>query len=99
MAPQQPAPKSKNKRKGVERFEIMRKTYVAAVETFLKNADWLTDEHEPAVTALYKVAEELDARFMASSLTQYGLMYRYLMNERPQAGKDEEADPLLTDFE
>lgn len=94
-----PPPTLNFKRKEAKHFK-MKATYKAAAETFLNAADWLTDEHEPAVTGLIKCAEELDGGFKAATFAQYTLTHRYLMKQKPaMTGQEDEEDDLLRDFD
>jgi len=67
-------------------------TYTEAVEAFLKNADWLGDEEAPMVTSLIVMARQLDKRFSAATMAQFGLSYRFLAKKAPQG--DDVRDPL-----
>ena len=58
------------------------KSMSEATELFLKEATWLGDVDEPAVTALRKAAEGLDDKFQAALLTQYRGLYNDLMNRK-----------------
>ena len=68
-------------------------TFEEATNAFLIAAkDWLTDEDEPMATSLIIMARQLDRRFSAATMAQYGLSYRYLAKRRPE--DTETKDPL-----
>ena len=64
-----------------------------ALETFLIDAkEWLTDADAPAVMALRQMAVQLDKRFSAATMAQYGLFLRALAKKAPEGEGD--FDPL-----
>ena len=73
-------------------------SYEEAVETFLEAADWLTDKDQPMITGLKKLAVELDTSFRAATYAQFGLTFRYLERQRPQATVVEDDDEDLTEL-
>tara|TARA_B110000858_G_scaffold193349_1_gene245671 strand:- start:2072 stop:2320 length:249 start_codon:yes stop_codon:yes gene_type:complete len=66
-------------------------------EMFLNGADWLGDsDYAPAKTQLLMLAEELLSQPASGALhSQYGLLYRFLMSQRPEEKVVEEQD-LIT---
>lgn len=74
------------------------KTYSAAVDAFLKAADWLGPLHDPQVALLQNVARRLDEEDTptASLIAQYGLASRALLQSAPVDGDGEdELDALV----
>lgn len=67
-------------------------TFEDAVNVFLANADWLTDEDAPMVASLVIMAKQLDKRFSAATMAQFGLSYRFLAKRRPD--NESTKDPL-----
>lgn len=68
-------------------------TFEEATHAFLIAAkEWLTDEDAPMTASLVIMAKQLDKRFSAATMAQYGLSYRYLAKRRP-AGENV-IDPL-----
>lgn len=68
-------------------------TNVEALETFLIDSkEWLTDADAPAVMALKQMAAQLDKRFSAATMAQYGLFLRALAKKAPDSEGD--VDPL-----
>lgn len=67
-------------------------TFTEAVDTFLASADWLGDDDAPMVASLRIMAAQLDKRFSAATMAQFGLSYRFLAKKAPQ-GEDTK-DPL-----
>lgn len=66
---------------------------VEALETFLIDSkEWLSDADAPAVMALKQMAAQLDKRFSAATMAQYGLFLRALAKKAPSAEGD--IDPL-----
>ena len=64
-----------------------------ALETFLiASKEWLKDEDAPAVMALRQMARQLDKRFSAATMAQYGLFLRALAKKAPTGEGD--VDPL-----
>lgn len=74
---------------------MARKTFTQAVTAFEEDASlWLSTQDQPALVAMYALAEELDSGDMVPALVaQFGLTYRNLLNRAPVAGADED-DPL-----
>ena len=58
-------------------------TFTETVNLFLNTADWLDDSHGPSVKALQALAYELDQEITAALISQYGLIHRSLLKERP----------------
>lgn len=59
------------------------KTFTEAVEAYLANADYLTDDDLPMVTALRQAARELDSSgVQAALLNVFGVTYRTLQKRR-----------------
>ena len=77
--------------------EIMMKTIRETTEEFLNGADFLGDvSYAPAKSQLLMLASELDALPASGALhSQYGLLYRFLMSQRPAEKVAEEQD-LIT---
>lgn len=73
-------------------------TYTTAAETFLKEADWLTEVDQPMITGLRHLAQELDTSYQASTYAQYGLTFRYLVKQKPLAVLIEDEDDDLTEL-
>ena len=71
------------------------KTYSKAVEEWLEQADWITEEHGPAVTGLQQVAAFLDTGFNAQAFSQYGVLFRWLMKQAPSGEEDDGLEDLL----
>ena len=73
------------------------KTISKTTEEFLNGADFLGDSsYAPAKTQLLMIASELDAQPASGALhSQFGLLYRFLMNQRPEVKVEEEQD-LIT---
>ena len=64
-----------------------------ALETFLIDSkEWLTDGDAPAIAALRQMARQLDKRFSAATMAQYGLFLRSLQKKAPSGEGD--FDPL-----
>lgn len=72
-------------------------TFENAASLFVKSADWLGDEHQPAIVGLLECAKALDRQFQAATYAQYGVTHRYLMKQRP-SDVDADDDPLLTEL-
>lgn len=71
-------------------------TFTEAVETFLANADWLSESEAPAVTALQLMAKHLDDTMTAAMITQYNQTYRYLRALKPaDTEPEDELEKLL----
>lgn len=71
----------------------MADTFTTSIEAFVESAEWLSDAHLPAVTALRAMAAQLDSGDLAPALLgQFGLMYRALLKEAPR--EDSEVDAL-----
>ena len=77
--------------------EIMMKTIRETTEEFLNGADFLGDvSYAPAKSQLLMLASELDGLPASGALhSQYGLLYRFLMSQRPAEKVAEEQD-LIT---
>ena len=73
-------------------------TYTVAAETFLKEADWLTEVDQPMITGLRHLADELDAGYQAATYAQYGLTFRYLAKQKPLVTFTEDEDDDLTEL-
>lgn len=71
-------------------------TFTEAVGAFFDGADWLTDNESPAMTALMKSAEALDNKISATMLAEYGKVFRYLRNLKPD--DDTKHTDALDDF-
>ena len=71
--------------KGCDSFE-------ESVQIFLNSAHWLTEEDEPMTTSLLIMARQLDKRFSAATMAQFGLSYRFLAKRRPT--DERTTDPL-----
>ena len=73
------------------------KTISKTTEEFLNGADFLGDvSYAPAKSQLLMIASELDAQPASGALhSQFGLLYRFLMNQRPDEKVEEEQD-LIT---
>tara|TARA_B110000881_G_C18287048_1_gene370303 strand:+ start:74 stop:322 length:249 start_codon:yes stop_codon:yes gene_type:complete len=73
------------------------KTISKTTEEFLNGADFLGDvSYAPAKSQLLMIAAELDAQPASGALhSQFGLLYRFLMNQRPEEKVEEEQD-LIT---
>lgn len=65
-----------------------RKTFAETVEEFEAVATWLTDGDQPALTMLYNIADELDRKFTAALVAQFGLVYRDLRKREDGGGTD-----------
>lgn len=77
-------------------------TYMQAVDLYIgANIDWLTDDDQPLITALYKAAEQLDKVTRASLLGEYRQVMRELHKRKPglpAAQKLDDFDEFLKDF-
>ena len=73
------------------------KTISKTTEMFLNGADWLEDvSYAPAKSQLLMIASELDAQPASGALhSQFGLLYRFLMAQRPEEKVEVEQD-LIT---
>ena len=73
------------------------KTISKETEEFLNGADFLgSSDYAPAKSQLLMIAAELDAQPASGALhSQFGLLYRFLMNQRPEEKVEEEQD-LIT---
>ena len=67
-------------------------TFTEAVDTFLAAADYLTEEDAPMIASLKIMARQLDKRFSAATMAQFGLSYRFLAKKAPK--EDGVKDPL-----
>lgn len=68
-------------------------TFEDAVNAFLVSADdWLSADDAPMVASLVIMARQLDKRFSAATMAQFGLSFRYLAKKAPQ--DNEVVDPL-----
>ena len=64
-----------------------------ALEAFLIDAkEWLSDGDAPAIMALRQMARQLDKKFSAATMAQYGLFLRALQKKAPSENGD--IDPL-----
>jgi hypothetical protein len=72
----------------------MSRGFTEAVETFIKSAEWLSDDDLVAVISLKAMAEELDeaTKLNPPLVAQFGLTYRNLLKKKPTGHK--EVDPL-----
>lgn len=61
-------------------------SFVESTLKFISRSSWLTDEDEPAVTALLAMAYKLDDDINPPLVAQYGLTYRNLLKRKPDAG-------------
>lgn len=71
-------------------------TFEEAVGAFFDGADWLTDNESPAMTALMKAAQSLDTKMSATMLAEFGKVFRYLRNLKPD--EDIKHTDALDDF-
>ena len=73
------------------------KTIRDTTEEFLNGADFLGNvSYAPAKSQLLMIASELDAQPASGALhSQFGLLYRFLMAQRPEEKPKEEMD-LIT---
>lgn len=78
-------------------------TYVQAVDMYVgANTEWLSDNEQPLITALYKAAEQLDKRTSASLLAEFRQVMREIHRRKPGAAlveKLDEFDDFMKDFE
>lgn len=76
-------PKGKNTR-GVEIFSDWGSLVLAtAARDFLSSASWLGPEHKLGGLFLIRACEKLDDDFTPALISQAGLMYRFLINLKP----------------
>ena len=61
----------------------MSMTFTEAVEKFLAEASWLSGADAPMVASLQIMAAQLDKRFSAATMAQFGLSFRYLAKKAP----------------
>lgn len=77
-------------------------TYVQAVDMYVgANTEWLSDDEQPLITALYRAAEQLDKRTAASLLGEFRQVMREIHKRKPGAAlaeKLDEFDELMKDF-
>lgn len=77
-------------------------TFEDAVQVFFDENDWLSSSELPAMTSLMKAAQALDAgsRISATLLAEYGKVFRYLRNLKPESPVEEvdELDEALDDL-
>lgn len=69
--------------------------FTNSLDSFIAVSPWLTDEHEPAITALRFLADRLDHDVIpnpAPLIAQWGLIFRDLKKDRPADPASE--DPL-----
>ena len=77
-----------------EQYEPGRDSFEEAVRLWIDSAkSWLAAEHEPGVTGLLICAKQLDKRFSAATMAQFGLMFRSLQKQNPNR-EGSERDPL-----
>lgn len=71
--------------------------FTQAVEKFLGNAPYLSDEHLPSIVSLQAIAEELDSgKVTPAMLAQFGLTHRALLKANPEtAAHDDEVDQII----
>ena len=68
-------------------------TFTQSVERFLKEATWLDETDRPAITALEKIAEELDAQGVTAALTNvFTVTHRALMKKGEKGTEDFDDD-------
>ena len=67
----------------------------AAVEKFIKTADWLGEADEPAVAALRNCAESLDDKYQSSMVVQFRLIYNDLNEKGGIARTPDDQDTFL----
>lgn len=59
-------------------------TWLDSVETFVRDASWLTGADKPQLMALRAIAKELDSgKFQAALISQFTLVHRGLLARRP----------------
>lgn len=71
--------------------------FAKSVETFVKQADWLTEVDEPAITALREIAEELDSNGVTAALVNvFTVTHRALVKkgQKGTEGFDDDEDFL-----
>lgn len=70
-----------------------------SVETFLKEATWLTDVDQPMVTLLRGLAAEIDSNGMSAALANtLGVTYRSLLKSRGTSDDVTEAEDFLNNL-
>lgn len=75
-------------------------TFTEAVDTYLTQADYLTDDDLPAIIALKKAAKELDANgVQAALLNTFGVTLRSLQKRKhAESGEPDEAERFLMEL-
>lgn len=76
------------------------KTFSEAVDTYLSQADYLTDDDLPAIIALKEAARELDTTgVQAALLNTFGVTLRSLQKRKQNdTGIADEAEAFLMDL-
>ena len=76
-------------------------TYLESVQRFIRSADWLGEEHRPAIKVLRSLAKVLDNELdrgkapQAALVSQFGLTYRDLAKLGQKPGGDDAGDPSM----
>ena len=69
-------------------------SYVDSVRRFIASADYLTEEHRPALKVLRSIAKELDSgKLQAALVSQFTLTYRALVSSSPKGGDEDDSLP------
>ena len=67
--------------------------FAKSVETFVREADWLTEVDEPAITALREIAEELDTAGVSAALVNvFTVTHRALLKKGQKGTEDFDDD-------